>query len=87
MHGGHIAIIDDELLAYRMHPGQISSTSSDEQKKYHSITSKRCLSFYYPDLSEKELDVLSTMRIKLYLQQVIIGSIHTYCRHYGADEG
>lgn len=69
MHGGHIAIMDDELLAYRVHPGQISSTSSDEQKKYHRVTSSRCLAFYYPDLSESELEVLSTMLIGEYTTQ------------------
>ena len=69
MHGGHIATMDDELLAYRVHSGQISSTSSDEQKKYHRVTSSRCLAFYYPDLSEKELEILSTMRIGEYTTQ------------------
>lgn len=60
-HGGKIATIDEPLLQYRVHDGQITSTSEIEQLLYQSATSYKYLKAMFNNLSDEECAVLSTL--------------------------
>lgn len=52
--GARFAYVPDELLAYRIHPGSISSNHSDEQFETGRIVSDRALSRAFPDSTAAE---------------------------------
>ncbi|MBI5164732.1 MAG: glycosyltransferase [Magnetospirillum sp.] len=52
--GARFAYLADELLAYRIHPGSISSNHSDEQFETGRIVSDRALARAFPDSTAEE---------------------------------
>ena len=70
--GGHIAIMDEALLGYRVHEGQISNTSKSKQDECHQVISLRYLKFVFNGLSDKDANILSTLRIrKIYYPGIV----------------
>lgn len=64
--GGHIDTIYDALLAYRVHDGQITHTSSDAQNRFHEIASERYIKWCYPKINSISATVLSTLHSRAY---------------------
>ena len=58
---GVIDKIKEPLLRYRIHKAQITGSSFDAQKNFQMNISKEYLRFRYPELSDKESEILASL--------------------------
>lgn len=59
--GGQIDILNDFLLKYRVHSGQITSTSTIEQKAYQCRVSYDFVKHEFPELADEECSAISIL--------------------------
>lgn len=59
--GGKISKIKESLIKYRIHGGQISTTSELEQKAYQSRVSFDYIKFLFPEMADAECTAISML--------------------------
>lgn len=64
---GRIKILDEYLLYYRVHSGQITALENSEQCRFSKQVSAEYIKYRFPELNDSECEILATVRRPVHI--------------------